>query len=196
MTNRGGTLETRLFRRYWDDGLLDLLAGIGVVIVGVSWAVDLVAVGAVAPALLAVFWGPLRRALVEPRTGHVEFSDARVGRSRQLIVGSAVVGLVMLALFVGLYVLVRSRSVALLSLVSPGIPAFLLALLMAMAGWGLGLPRFLGYAGILSVGGFGVALVDAEPEFALLAGGLVILLSGAWRFARFLRLPSDNAEAS
>jgi hypothetical protein len=196
MTSRAGTLESRLFRRHWDDGLLDLFAGVGAVSIGVCWAVDLVVVGAAVPAVLVPIWGPLRRALIEPRAGLVEFSDARTARNRRLGLGSAVLGLLMLLLFVGLYVLVRSRSVALLDLVVPGVPAFLLGLLATLAGWGLGLPRFLAYAGVWCAGGFGVALADARPELAMLAGGLVVLMSGAWRLHRFLRLPVENAEVS
>ena len=95
----------------------------------------------------------------------------------------------MLALFVGLYFLVRSRSVAVLSAASPGIPAFLLGMLAALTGWALGLPRFLTYAGALCLAGAGVALANAEPELALAGGGIVILLSGAFRLGRFLENP-------
>jgi len=196
MTHLTTTLESRLFGRYWDDGLLDLFAGIATLGIGVLWAVDLVAIGAAVPAMLAGLWVPLRRALVEPRAGHVEFSDARTGRNRRLLVGNAVLGLLTLALFAGLTVAVRSGPLALLSVIGPGIPAFLLALLAALTGWGLGLPRFLGYAAALCLAGAGAALADAEPELAILAGGLVIALSGGWRLGRFLRIPVDHAEGS
>ena len=73
-------LESRLFSHYWDDGLIDLLAGIAIVALGALWLADLVAVGAAVPAMLAVVWAPLRRALVAPRAGTVEFSDGRTGR--------------------------------------------------------------------------------------------------------------------
>ena len=189
MPSAATTLESRLFRQYWDDGLLDLFAGIGVAGIAVFWALDLVALGAVAPAMLAAFWVPIRRAVVEPRIGLVEFSNARANRNVRLGVGSAVVGGAMLVGFVGLTLSAHSRSLSALSLISPGVPAFLLALLALFAGWGLGLPRFLVYAVVLCLGGVGVVLIDARPEIAMAAGGFAMLLSGGWRMARFLRLP-------
>lgn len=189
MPSAATTLESRLFRQYWDDGLLDLFAGIGVAGIAAFWALDLVALGAVAPAVLAAFWVPIRRAVVEPRIGLVEFSNARANRNVRLGVGSAVVGGAMLVGFVGLTLSAHSRSLSALSLISPGVPAFLLALLALFAGWGLGLARFLVYAVVLCLGGVGVVLIDARPEIAMAVGGFVMLLSGGWRMARFLRLP-------
>jgi hypothetical protein len=193
MPSAAGNLESRLFRQYWDDGLLDLFAGIGVAGIAAFWALDLVALGAVAPAVLATFWVPVHRALVEPRIGHVEFSDARANRNVRLGVGSALIGGAMLVGVIGLTLTARSRSLSALSLIAPGLPAFLLALLAVFVGWGLGLLRFLVYAGVLCMGGIGVVLVDARPEIAMAAGGLVMLLSGGWRMARFLRLPVVEA---
>ena len=189
MSSTASNLESRLFRQYWDDGLLDLFAAMGVAGIAAFWALDLVALGAVAPAVLAAFWTPIHRALVEPRIGLVEFSDARTNRNFRLGVGSALVGGAMLVGLVGLTLAAHSRSASALSSVAPGLPAFLLALLAAFAGWGLGLPRFLAYAGVLCVGGIGVVLIDARPEIAMAVGGFVMLLSGGWRMARFLRLP-------
>ena len=187
-------LESRLFRHYWNDGLIDLFAGIALVALGALWWVDLVAVGAAVPAMLAMLWAPLRRALVAPRAGHVEFSDARTGRNRQLLIGSALLGLLMLAAFVALQASTPARSADLLAVVAPGIPAFLLAVLAAIAGWGLGLPRFLGYAAALCLAGAGVAWADARPEFAMFGAGVLVLASASWRLSRFLKVPVDLAE--
>ena len=189
VSSAAGNLESRLFRRYWDDGLLDLFAGIGVAGIAAFWALDLVALGAVAPAVLATFWVPVHRALVEPRIGHVEFSDGRTNRNVRLGVGSVLIGGAMLVGLIGLTLTARSQSLSALSLIAPGLPAFLLALLAVFVGWGLGLPRFLVYAGVLCVGGIGVVLIDARPEIGMLAGACVMLLSGGWRIGRFLRLP-------
>lgn len=196
MSGRARSLEARLFRHYWDDGLLDILAGVGVTSIGVFWAMKLVALGAVVPAMLAMLWAPLRRRLVEPRAGLVEFSDARSDRNRRLGLGSIVLGVVMLALFVGAYFVVRARSVALPDALLPGLPAFLLGLLAVLVGWGLGLPRFLAYAAVLAVSGIGVGLANGEPEVAMLSSGIIIVLSGTWRFRRFLMLPVEKSEVA
>ena len=100
----------------------------------------------------------------------------------------------MLALFVSVYFFVRAQSVALPDALLPGLPAFLLGLLAVVAGWGLGLPRFLAYAAVLSVAGIGVGLARAEPAIAMLSGGIVIVLSGLWRLRRFLMLPVERSE--
>ena len=196
MASHAEPLESRLFRHYWDDGLLDLFAGVAVVGIGIFWAFDLVALGAIVPAVLVPFWYPLRRALVEPRAGLVEFSDTRTGRNLRLGIGSALLGLAMLAVFTMLYFRVAPDPGTLLPLVIAGVPAFLLGLLAAMAGLGLGLPRFLVYAGLLCVCGIGVVLADARPEVAMIAGGIMMVLSGAWLLGRFLRLDVEDGEAS
>jgi hypothetical protein len=187
------TLESGLFRSYWDDGLLDILAGTGVLGVAVFWALDVVAVGAVVPAMMAAFWVPLRRALVEPRVGLVEFSEARVSRMRGLSLGALGLGVAML-LCVGVYLASRSGTGAVLADLAPAIPALLVGLMAAVTGWGLGLPRFLGYAAVLGLAGLAVAAVEARPEVAMFAGGAAPLVSGAWRLRRFLRLPVERGE--
>ena len=77
MTHRTATLESRLFRRYWDDGLLDVFAGVGTLSLARSGR-PTSSRRARHTAILAVFWAPLRRRLVESRVGHVEFSDAEL----------------------------------------------------------------------------------------------------------------------
>jgi hypothetical protein len=195
MTSRTNALESHLFSSYWDDGLLDVFAGLGVVGISLFWTFDLVALGAIVPAILAVFWGPLRSRFVEPRAGFVEFSDARSQRTDRLLRGAVLLGIANLAVFVGLYIMVRSEPGALLPLVGPGLPAFLVAVAAVLAGWGLGLSRFLVYASVLCIGGFGVAAAGERPEVAMAVGGLAALVNGGWRFSRFLRLPAEPDEA-
>jgi len=186
-------LESRLFRSYWDDGLLDLTAGVGVMATAGFWRADLIALGAAVPAILAALWTPLRRALVEPRSGLVEFSEARDGRLRRLHVGTTALGVSMLLAFAGIDVFVE-RPEPLLSSLAPAVPALLLGLMAVVTGWGLGLPRFLGYAAVLSFAGLAVAVAEAAPEMAMFAGGAALLAGGAWRLGRFLRLPIEHGE--
>lgn len=188
-------LESRLFRQYWDDGLLDLFAGVGVLGIALCWSVGLVAVGAAVPAVLVPFWGPLRRAVVEPRMGLVEFTDERTGRTRRFLAGAAWLGVaLLLALGVG-YLAARSEPGELLRHFVPGLPALLLGLLSALVGVGLGLPRFLAYAGFLAVSGLAVAVAGAEPEIAMFAGGLAIALTGARLLRRVLGVGVESAQA-
>jgi predicted small integral membrane protein len=192
MTGHADQLERRLFRQYWDDGLLDVLSGVGALAVGLSWAVDLVALGAAVPAVLAALWVPLRRRLVEPRAGLVEFADQRVERNRRGLVGSALLGLAALAAFAALAFWAAPNPGGPWRAMAPALPALLLGLLAVVAGLILGLPRFVVYAGLFSVAGLGVAATDSRPEVAILAAGLLVLASGAWRMNRFLRLEAES----
>lgn len=194
MFAKADALESRLFIGYWDDGLLDLLAGVGLIGISVCWFMDLVAIGAVIPALVMPFWVILRRRLVEPRAGLVEFSDARTTRVRRFEMVAAVIGGALLLLFLAAYVLKASPGHALLTRLAPAVPAVLVAVMSTLVGLGLGLPRFIGYALLLVLAGLVVAGADAQPAVAMLAGGIVMLASGLWRLQRFLQLPVEHGE--
>lgn len=194
MIGRTEPLESRLYRGYWDDGLLDLFAGLGVVGVGVCWAVDLVVLGAIVPVLLIPFWEPLRRSIVEPRAGLVEFSDLRTKRMRGGLLVSAWIGVGLLISFIVLNFL-SGRWGQSMAWVAPGVPALLLALLAALAALLLGLSRFFAYAAVLCLAGLMVGLLDTRPEIAILVGGFVILLNGVRLLVRFLRIAVEDREA-
>jgi hypothetical protein len=195
MTDQVGRLERRLFQQHWDDGLLDVFSGVGAIGLGVCWVLDLVAFGAVVPALLAPFWAPLRRKLVEPRAGLVEFSDERVARSQRWLAGSALVGIAVLAATAAVGLWIAPDAAGVLPMIAPALPALLVGLLAAIASLMLGLPRFLVYAACFGAAGLGVAVTNGRPEAAIIGGGLLVLASGAWRIARFLRLDVEAGEA-
>jgi hypothetical protein len=196
MTASTGSLESRLFSSYWDDGLLDILAGAALLGISACWLMDLVAVGAAVPAIVAPLWIALRRRVVEPRVGMVEFSETRHKRTRRLFVGTAALGVALLVLFTGVHLLKGSSGQWLLVNAAPAIPAVLLALLSALAGWGLGIPRFLGYSTALCIAGLAVSAADARPEVAMMSGSFLMLGVGAWRLLRFLRLPIEPEDTT
>ena len=190
---RAEPLESRLFRQYWDDGLLDLLSGLGVTAIGGFWAVHLIALGAIVPVVLSLFWEPLRRSLVAPRAGLVEFSDRRTSRMRGGLLVTMGIGVVMLVSFLALCFL-SGRWAEVMAWVAPGIPALLLGLLAALAALLLELPRFVAYTLVFCLAGGVVSLLDAPPEVAIAAGGLVILLNGVRLLVRFLRISVEEGE--
>jgi hypothetical protein len=189
-------IESKLFGGYWDDGLLDIFSGVAVLGVGIFWLADLVVLGAVAPAVLVPLWAPLRKAYVEPRAGRVEFSEARTHKTRRWLAGTIWLGIGTLLLFGGLYWRWATQPGDLLRAAIPGLPAVLISFLAVLTAVALGVPRFLGYAAILVTCGFGVAIAATEPGVAMAVGGLLILLIGARRFVRFLRLEVDEAVGS
>ena len=182
------TIEERLFRSFWDDGLIDLFAGAGVLIVGLSWQLDLAVLGAVAPALLVPLWAATRRRLIEPRSGYAEFAAPRRARLQRGRWGALLIGLLAFVLGVVLYLFVTRREleVGLESMV-PALPALLLALGAAVSARAFSLPRFAVYSIVLAIAGAVTVVAGLHPAPSMIAGGLVAALTGASLLARFLR---------
>jgi len=181
-------VERRVVRTYWDDGLIDILSGLGVLFIGISWQFDLVPLGAIAPAIIIPFWKPLRARITEPRLGYVEFSDVQVGRQRSFLVWSIVLGCLTFTLGVSVYFLVTTTD-----LVVPkqnwivALPACLIACMAVLASFLIVVRRFIGYAAVLCISGVLVVLFDKRPGLALIAGGIVVTIIGLLRLLSFLR---------
>lgn len=182
--------ETRLFRAYWDDGLLDLLFGLGAMAVGVLWLADLVVFGAIVPAFVALAWRPLRSAIVEPRGGWVEFSRARTESNRLKLRASVGIGVGALVLVLAASLGIGAAGGLASAELSAAIPAALVGIMAALIGVGLMLGRFLAYGVAFVAIGILVALAGEAPGLAILLGGVVTSLCGGWLLARFLRSTS------
>jgi hypothetical protein len=177
--------EVRLFRSYWEDGTLDLVAGASVVLIGFTYVFEQhVFVGVVLP-LALVAWMVVRRWVVEPRAGYVEFSRSRRERSGREVVGAlaAGTGLLILALLGAMGV--RSGGLV------PGdavdaLPALLIALGAGVAAGLTRAPRFGVYAALFVAVGAVTVWLGAAPGWPLAVGGFVTLASGTVLLARFL----------
>lgn len=181
------SIEARLFRAWWNDGQLDLFFGVGAIGVAAFWAVDLVALGAAVPAMLALLWTPVRKAVIEPRAGWVEFGAGRVARSRRSLTAALATGVGVLAvIFVGGLFSAKGAT-QLASDLSAAIPAVSLALMAVMVAAGLRLGRFLWYAAALVVAGVAFALGGYEPEVSMFAAGTAVAAAGTILLARFFR---------
>ncbi len=188
-----GTLEARLYRGRFDDGLLDVFVGVGVLAIGLSWLADLVAIGGFFPAMLPVMWGPVRRRVVEPHAGYVKFSPPREATERRRTLGLVAAGVGALAVFVALGAVVSGGELGTVARwLLPGLPAFLLGVAGALAAVVIDVRRLALYGAVLVLCGLGVAAVDGHPGLAMTVGGLVVLAVGAARLATFLR----HAEAT
>ena len=182
-----GAIENRVYRAYWNDGLLDVFAAIGVLLIGIAWTLDFVVGGAITPALLLPLWGPFRQRFIEPRLGMVEFSEKRerTNRSRLLLV--ILLGIGAFALAVSLHAL-RDRlaldpDVALIA----GLPALLLAIPAAITAMLVSTGRFLVYAALLVVAGGIGAMSGWEPGPILVSAAVPILLIAGAVLVRFIR---------
>jgi len=186
------SVESALFRSYWDDGLLDLLCGVGLLGVGIGFNTDLFVFAALMPALLTALWRPLRARLVEPRGGYVRFSRSRQSRTTRELRLTAALGTVALLLAVTLFFVLRSRGTTPVAVhLVPGLPAALVAIGFSLGGWLTGARRFHWYA-VALVGAALVTIVfSGNPGPPLVVVGLLVVATGAILLSRFLKDSRD-----
>lgn len=194
-------LEKATYRSRWRDGLMDLLGGVGVILVGVSWRLDMAWATGMAVPILLVIWLGLRRSIVEPRIGRVTFTRARQEKEKKGNLGILLLGLGLLLLAVvaqaffsrsagGMTAWARDWAAA--------IPVTLLAIMAIMVSTLTGLTRFWGYAALLFAIGTITTPLGVEPPGQMLLSGAVITLVGLIIFLRFLSsspAPADLGEA-
>jgi hypothetical protein len=186
------SIETRLLRRSWDDGLVDLFSGVALLLIGLSWQFDLVALGAIGPALLVTVWSPVRQRLIEPRAGFAEPGPStrrRLGRGQLLLV---LTGTCTFLLGIATFVLMRDGAEFSAARLVPGLPAALLGFGAALAAGAFAMHRFFAYAALLVAAGAMTILLDLHPAPSILASGIVVTLCGTLLLARFLH---DNPSA-
>jgi len=187
------SLETELYAGRFDDGLLDLLVGVGVVGAGLAWAWDyFVFVGAM-PAVLIPLWIALRRSVSEPRLGRVEFSveRRRDERFRLSATVAAGVGALVLAAVAAWFVRLTGEPRETLAMLSPLLPAFLLALGLVIVSALVGARRFVAYALLLGAVAVATTWLGGEPWLYLVVAGGLLSLWAATLFTRFLSAHPD-----
>lgn len=180
-------VERRIVRTYWDDGLLDILSGIVVVLIGIAWHFDLVPLGAVTPAMVVPFWKPLRRWITQPRLGHVEFLDAQTERYRSFLIWSFWIGCLTFCFSILFYFYVANTEQPIsLEHWSPAIPAWLIAFALMLVSMVVLVRRFIYYTALFCLLGLLVAVFDQRPEVAMLVGGGAMIVGGALRLLAFI----------
>lgn len=187
MLDNSGAIERRVYRTYWNDGLLDVFAAVGVLAIGVFWIFDLPVGAAFVPAWLVPAWGPCRRRFIEPRLGMVEFSDARQRRNTNLLRLIMYIGIACLILGIELYFFRDRLGVDPGDALIAGLPALLLGLLAIATSMLIATPRFLVYAAILAATGATGALYGLRPGLILCIAGAAMLAIAGIVIARFLR---------
>ena len=196
MPHHSSPLERRIYRHYWDDGLLDLFAGVGVALIGVSWMHGYAAAGAIVPAVLVPLWQPIRQRLVEPRLGLVEFSDSRERQNRKRLKLVAYLGIIALIAALELYFQRELLPAVPGTRLVAGLPAIMLAALAVIAAMLIASARFLVYALILLAIGPAGAWLGWSPGAIMAVGGAVILVIATAVFTIFLRAnPVDSGVA-
>jgi hypothetical protein len=187
MTGLLEELEARTSQAYWSDGLLDLLVGVALVALGVSWIVGGAAFGGVAPAILVPLWKPLRQRFTIPRLGRVELSEGREARNRKFLRLTIVAGTLSLVAGVAMFFAV-SRGLPFARQWVPGIPGVLVGLLAIATAEALELRRFFVYGALCIASAIAIGLgLDVNPGWAFFAGGLGAVLGGSILATRFVK---------
>ena len=167
-------MERHLFQHSFDDGWLDVLAGTGLVAIGLVWLTGVYALGAIVPAILFPFWKLGRQRIVEPRLGRVRFSAARENETRRNLTGWLLVGAgALVTETVILLYLNKNGGSAIPGMtdIAVAIPVFLVGIGL-LAGLMIGARRFIAYAvlaGAIGIGGI-IAGID-DPAWLILAAG-------------------------
>ena len=191
-------LEREVYRSTWEDGLLDLFFGVGLLILALSWLGELHALTGLAPALLVPLWAPIRKRVTEPRMGLVRLTERRRSTERAKLfwlLGLGVMTLVVALLGFVLVAVTPGPSLEPGSLVA-GLPAALLGVGALLVAAMLGLWSFALYGLVLLLAGGVVAVADLHPGWAFLGAGLLVLAVGLARLLRFLRanpIPTQQA---
>jgi len=192
-------LERTVYRSRWQDGLLDLLMGLGVLVLGWSWRSGNLWIGLLLLPLLASAWKPLRVSVVVPRIGHARFGRPWWLRKGDGTQGAAIFGMGVVTFFLAQHVLsARSAGVGgdwMADWVGslPSAALVLLALATAMV---LDLRRFLFYAIVVLGAGSVGEWTGAGPATQILMAGAVIFSIGLALFAHFLLAHPSHASAA
>lgn len=189
--------ESELFSSTWDDGLLDLLCGLALLITGCGWLIGLGPLAAIQAPLWVVFWSPLRRSLIEPRAGYVEFSLDQRQRTDHGLGQALGIGIAMFAAVASMALVARSGELdfGLPDLVA-GLPAALIAVAAVLAALLTGARRFYAYAVVLLVFAVATGVAGWSPAVPITAAGGIVTVSGLILIARFVRSSRQYQESS
>jgi len=190
-------LSRKAYVSYHQDGLIDILIGLGLLGFGLMMLFDNSMFNMLAW-MPIIFYVPIKNRITVPRFGYVQFNSERVKR-QHLLVG-LLTGLLLLILLFGLYVFaVGGDMPPLIRMVRGGdgmlLMGGLFAFMMITAGLVTRLDRLFVYAFLTLLIVPGGAILGIEPSYRVIFLGSLILLIGIILLVRFLRaypLPKDE----
>lgn len=185
--------EERAYMRYHQDGLADLLVGLGILLFGLNmlldWDVPLAAVWVV---LWVPIWMSAKKSITARRMHDAEVSMERYDGIRKAI--AFVAAVLLLPLVAGLVVLWAHSRGTLPPWFLAGLREYLMivlglfgALVVAVAAWLSGLNRLHAYALVTAVALVGGYLLDAPIALAVTVVGAIVMLWGLGLLVRFVR---------
>lgn len=182
-------LEDAAYSGSHADGIVDFFVGVSLVWIGAAWLwlPDLAGLAGVFPAVFIVPMIELRKRMVEPRIGHVKWSESRRRWERRNLFALIGLGVATFGLGVGVFIARSGGATDVLGTIAPALPSWLLALGALTVGLMFGVPRAMGYAVLLVAAGVGTIWVDSNPGWGLLVSGLGITVIAVFLMVRFFR---------
>ena len=185
--------DQQAYMRYHEDGLLDLLLGLAVLLAGVYAAVDLdIPLGAAWVVLWLPIWLSAKKSITARRAPNVEISEERY--AGMMRAAAFVVITLVLLVFAGSLLLLGQSSGLVPSWFVTGMREYLTvvlglvgALVMTVAAWLSGLNRLYAYALLIAVVFVGSYLLQAPAGLAVAVVGGVVMLWGLVMLSRFVR---------
>ncbi len=170
-----------------EDGLVDLFAAFGLILVGIGWLYDVVALSAAGPAAIIALWVVARKRISLPRMGSITLADDTQKKASFALLVVALIGALVLGLAVYFMVVEGDGPSRTLQDFVAALPTVIVAV-MAIIGWALlRNNRFLLYALGLLIAAAIVIAMDAEPHVGFFLGAILPLLFGTVTLVSFLR---------
>jgi len=190
-------LQQRVYWSYHQDGLVDIMFGLGLIGFGLMLLTGNPIYNILAWLPLA-FYVPIKKAVTIPRLGYAQFGTKR---TLKWAVASLVIGVALLLIVLGLTVMLRNgslpaswRSVLRVydMLIIGGLLSIPLALVSALTGF----QRPLGYIALIFIVILAGIQLGIQPSYYMIAVGVVIMLIGWVYLARFVsRYPVQQLDA-
>ncbi len=179
-------LQQKTYQSYHQDGLIDILIGLGFIGFGLNMAFDN-SVFIFLAWMPIIFYVPFKNRITVPRIGYVKFTSSNT----RLAIAVAVLLLVFLiAIF--LFLITGRDNVS--PQLSAWISQYYLLPLAVIAGICFvgaalltGITRLYAYAGLIIILFAGGIWFVVQPPFFVLITGVVIEAVGIWMLVRFLR---------
>jgi hypothetical protein len=185
--------EQPAYMRYHEDGLLDLLVGLGVLLAGLTMLVDS---DLPLPVLWVVLWVPIwmsaKKSITARRLPDVEVPKQHL--AGMMRAGVFIVLMLVLALLAGMVVLWGRSTGSVPAGFLEGLREYVMVVLgvtgafvMGVAALLSGLERLYAYAVLIAVAFVGGYLLNAPIALAITVVASIIMLCGAGMLVRFVR---------
>jgi len=192
-------VEEHTYRSVFDDGLMDLFAGVLVLGFGISMVT-----GSFVPMIpnyvLPFLWRPIRKRWITPRMGYVRFTTGRRQKERTAMHKAVVAGLLVflagaaLAITIGVQLIPIRHQAVVHSI------GLMFALAMLTITVTMRIRRFVAYATVMLLAAVAGVAFGLSAEVYLNGIGAAMTLAGVamlWRFARkHLAIPPEKHHAA